>query len=573
MDTIAQGLERQYPRTNQGWHVTVIPLDEFLRGGIPRYMWLLLGVAGFVLLIACANVANLQFTRATVRAREIAVRAALGAGRWRIARQLLTESLVMSAAGSVVAVLLAGWGIDLIRWGVSDQFARAITGWDRIALDSRALVFSLAVAVVSGVLSGLAPAWQSARADLNAALREGGRTGAGGRHGARMRGMLVTAQIALAVVLMVGAGLMSKGFLHLLTQDRDIEPHALLTMRVTLPVAKYRQPQQLASFYDGVLERVQALRGVQAVAFATAVPHNEQFSFEGFTVDGNPAKPGELRLAYYHSVSPAFFRTLRIPLEQGRYFEAQDASEAAPVAIVSSSLARRYYTGSPLGQRIRIGNAADRTPWMTIVGVAADVRMSATDREFRPTMYVPLRQAPMRSMVMALRTAEPSRLTAAVLAAVREVDRDQPVYDVKTMEQLIDDDTSGLRFMAVLMSCFGVLALALAAIGVYAVMSYAVTERTHEIGVRVALGARPRNVFAAVLARGLRVTLAGVVLGMAAALALARALSNMIYGVSTTDAMTFTGVAAVLALVAVAASYVPARRALRVDPITALRWE
>ena len=256
------------------------------------------------------------------------------------------------------------------------------------------------------------------------------------------------------------------------------------------------------------------------------------------------------------------------------YFEPQDTLGSARVAIVSGVLARRYYAGSPIGKRIRIGDEANPgPPWMTIVGVAADAHMSATDREVRPAIYIPLRQEPMRSMGLAVRTADPTRLTAAVLGAVREVDRDQPVYEVKTMEQLIDDDTTGLRFLAVLMSSFGALALALAAIGVYAVMSYAVTERTHEIGVRVALGARPRDVFGAVLLRGLGVTAAGIVLGTAAALALARLLANMIYGVSTTDVATFTGVAAVLALAALAASYLPARRALRVDPIAALRWE
>ena len=581
MDAIAGRLERQFPQTNRGWRSTVIPMHDFLMGGLlGRYTWLLVGVVGFVLLIACANVANLQFARASGRSREMAVRLALGAGRWRLVRQLLGESLVLSLAGAAVGLLVATWGIDLLRTGLPTDFVSDIPNWNFIRMDGRALAFTIAIAVATGIISGLAPALQSSRhgvSHLNEALKEGGRSASAGRSRLHLRNVFVAADVALALVLLVGAGLMIKGLVRLIDREQNLRPESLLTMRINLPEAKYGQPRQSAEFYDHLLSGVRALPGVRSAAVANAIPHSgTNAAIRTFQREGEPAvAPGEQHLCEFESVSPSYLRTLSIALRRGRDFSDSDREDAPRVAIVSDRMARRYWPGEdPVGRRVRLGVDHSHGPWLTIVGVAADVVHNSFDRESRFTLYAPFEQSPMPDMHLAIRAAgDPTALIAPVESEIRHLDPEQPVYQVMTLSGLMRDQVLGLRYLAILMSIFGALALVLASIGVYGVMAYAVSERTQEIGVRMALGARKLDVLTLVFRRALLITAAGVAIGLAAAFSLARVLAGLVFGVSATDAATFTGVALLLAVVALAASYIPARRAMHVDPISALRYE
>ena len=581
LDGISRRLEQQFPQSNRGWRSLVMPVREFVMGGLlARYTWLLVGVTGFVLLIACANVANLQLARATGRVREMAVRTALGATRWRLVKQLLAESLVLSFAGAALGVLFAVWGVDLIRSGISPDFVADIPNWKLIGVDTRALVFTVAAALASGLLAGLAPAFDAARRGndaLNETLKEGARGASTGRGRLRLRNVLVAADVALALVLLVGAGLMIKGLRRLVDREQNTQPGTLLTLRMNLPEAKYGEAGKVREFYDQLLERVKALPGVTSAALANAIPHSGlNQAIRAFSTETRqPADLGEDNRCQYRPVSPAYFRTLRIPLRAGREFTAVDGTSAPNVAVIGERLARRFWPdGDGIGKRVTIGHENGFGPWMTVVGVAADVVESSLDREPRFAIYVPFAQDPMSGMHLAVRShSDPSILVRAVVSEVRRLDRELPVFQVETMRQLASDEVTGLRYIAILMTIFGAIALVLALVGFYGVMSYAVSERTQEIGVRIALGARRSDVLALVFRRALGITLAGVAAGIAAAFALARVLAGLVFGVSATDAATFTGVALLLAAVALAASYIPARRATRVDPTTALRYE
>jgi putative ABC transport system permease protein len=579
LDGISRHLETQFPQSNRGWRSLVMPVREFVMGGLlARYTWLLVGVTGFVLLIACANVANLQLARATGRAREIAVRTALGATRWRLAKQLLAESLALSFAGGALGILFAVWGADLIRSGISADFVQDIPNWKLIALDTRALAFTVAAALATGVLSGLAPAFHSVRGQaVNETLKEGARNASMGRGRLRLRNILVAADVALALVLLVGAGLMIKGLSRLVVREQNLRPGTLLTMRMNLPEAKYSDARKVREFYDQLLSRVESLPGVVSAAVASALPHSGlNQAIRAFSTETHrPADIGEDNRCQYQLVSPAYFKTLGISLRAGREFTEADAANAPIVAVISERMARRFWSGGDaVGKRVTVGHEGDFGPWMTIVGVAADVVQSSFDREPRFVIYVPFAQDPTPGMHLAVRAhADPAALVHAVESEVRHLDRELPVYQVETLSQLLNDEVTGFRYIALLMTFFGALALVLASVGVYGVMSYAVSERTQEIGVRIALGARKRDVLALVFRRAMGIALAGVAVGVAAALALARVLAGLVFGVSATDAATFAGVALLLAAVALMASYIPARRATKVDPITALRYE
>jgi putative ABC transport system permease protein len=539
------------------------------------YMVMLLGSVAFVLLIACANVANLQFARATGRLREVAVRRALGASRWRIVAQPLTENILLSLGAGALALLVAQWGMSMIRSGMPPEIARYVLGFKDIQMDGRTLLFTLAVALASGILAGLSPAWQCSQPNLTDALKEGGRSSSVGKGRQRLRGILVAAEVALAVVLLVGASLMVRGFRTLVQKGEAMEPSTLLTLRLAITDSKYHEKHQVAGFYHQVLDRIQALPGVQSAAAVSALPFSDHSSGRIYTIEGRPEEPGDAPSGMYQVASPEYFQSLHIPLRAGRLLSASDGAEAPKVALISQRMAERWWKNeSPIGRRIKIGEASFVSPWMTIVGVVGDVIHSPYDRAPRRTLYVPYQQAPALWMDIGVRTAgDPLRLAPAVTAAIRSIDPEQPITDMLPMEKLMHNRTIGLNYMAALMAVFGGIALLLSSIGVYGVMAYLVSEQTHEIGLRIALGASRGNVLQMIFRRGLMTTAAGLAAGLALAYGFARVMASVIFGVAATDATTFIGIPLALMLVTALAIYIPASRAMKIDPIVALRYE
>ena len=565
----------EYPQTNAGHSVRVIGMVEDLTQGSRQFLLLLIGAAAFVLLLACANVANLQLARATGRAREVALRSALGASRGRIAQQLLVESLLLAALGAAAGLLIASWWLPLLMRSVPPFIVEHIPGLKHIQLDYRVLAFTLLLSGLAGVLAGLAPTLQVSRPDLNEALKEGARGGsvAPGRH--RLRALLVVSEVALAMVLLAGAGLMVKGFRALMERDQGFDRQGILTFHVNLPAAKYSSSAQVQDFYRRLMERTQALPGVESAAAASSLPSDWSWNWTRVTIEGQaPPAPGEMRLASSQVISPDFFRTLRVPLQQGRAFTSQDGGNTPAVVIISQSFARHYFgSGKALGKRLRLGDDPGE-PWRMVVGVVGDILRSPFDSQPDPTAYVPLAQAPLATMAVAIRaTGDPLALAAAVRAQVQALDRNQPVYDVRTLAQILSDNVSGVHSSESLMVIFGLIALALAAAGIYGVLAYLVAQRTHEIGVRLALGARPRDVLRLILTNAAVLATLGLAIGILVALALARLLSGSLFGVVSVDVAVFMGCTAVLTLAAGLASYVPARRAAKVDPMVALRYE
>ena len=573
---IGARLQKSYPDTNARRSFQVLPLHRILVDGeTEQYLQMLLGSVLFVLLIACVNVANLQFARATGRLREVAVRTALGAGRGRVIVQLVTESLLLSLAGALVGLGVAKWGILLVRDNMPPEIMRFIVGWQNMQLDSRALLFTLAAAVAAGILAGLAPAWQCSRPNLTDTLKEGGRGASvgGGRH--RLRSILVAAEIALAVILLVGAGLMVRGFQTLVAAGERIQPDTLLTLRLTLTSTHYKEPQQMYGFYRTLVDKLNSLPGVRSAAVVTSMPYSDHSNGRNFTIEGRPVQQGDLPTAMYQVASPSYFGTVHVPLIAGRLIENRDGSEAPKVALVSQGLADYWWKQeSPLGKHIRIGGVTSKNPWLTIVGVVGDMVHDPYDRQPRRTIYLPFQQAPQLWMDVGVRTAgDPMRLGPAVTAAIQSVDREQPVTGMMTMRKAIHDRAIGLNYMAWMMGIFGAMALVLSAIGVYGVMAYLVSEQTHEIGIRMALGAQRDNVLRMVFRRGIATIVAGLAAGLPLAYALARLLASLIFGVKATDLPTFIGIPLALVAAAALAIYVPARRAMRIDPIVALRYE
>ncbi|MDF3043117.1 MAG: hypothetical protein K0Q71_5823 [Thermomicrobiales bacterium] len=569
-------LEQSYPNTNKNRRFAAMPVMQLLVEGETRsYLQMLLGAVVFVLMIACANVANLQFARATGRLREVAVRTALGASRWRVVVQLVTESVMLSLTGAALGLALAKWGIDTIRGGMPPEVEKYILGWKDMHLDSRALLFSLLAAVAAGVLSGIAPAWQCSRPNLADSLKEGGRGGTAGRSRRRLRSALVAAEIALAVVLLVGAGLMVRGFGNLVKSGESLEPSTLISMHLAVTRTKYSENHQVAEFYRQVIERVGALPGVRSAAAVTAMPYSNNTNGNVFTIEGRAVEAGDLPGGMFQTVSPGYFATVRLPLRAGRLFAESDGPDAPPVAIVSERMAQRWWNGeSPIGRRIRLGGVTSQSRWMTIVGVVGDILHNPYDRVPRRAFYVPYQQSPQTWMDIGVRTAgDPLRLAPAITAAIRSVDPEQPITDMRTMTKSIHDRAIGLNYMAALMGTFGVLALVLSAIGVYGVMAHLVNEETHEIGIRMALGASRGSVLNMILRRGMLTTAIGLAIGLPMAYGFARLMGSLIFGVSATDPVTFGGISVALVAAAALAVFVPARRATKIDPIVALRYE
>jgi len=577
MRSISQRQAEAYPDTNKGWQLRPMPLREFVTSTLTRqYTLLLLAAVGVVLLIACANVANVQFARVTARSNEFAVRTALGGSAWRVVRLLLTESLLLSLAGAAVSLFLAQWGLKIALTHMPPDIAKFVAGWKSIELDAEAFAFTLAIAVLSGILSGIAPAFLSSRTNLSETLKDGGRAMSSGRARHRLRSTLVVIEVSLALVLLVGAGLLVKGFRGLLNVNESYSPSTLLTMNLTLPEPHYAKPEVRRAFHEEVLQRLRSAPGVQSVALVSHVPYANggDLGTDIFAIEGRqPSERGDLTDAIIEDTTTSYFSLLHIALVDGRFLTDSDGAETPRISVISQSLARRYFPGeNPLGKRIKIGGANSDAPWLTIVGVVKDVHYSWIVKEEVPTIYRPFRQSPPYYTTIVLRTTEtPLQQVPAVRRELAAIDPELPLYNIKPQDQVIQESIIGIAYVAVMMATLGIIALVLASAGVFGVMSYAVTERAHEIGVRMSLGAKSNDIVQMVLSRGMLLTGTGLVIGLPIAFLLARALSSLLFGVDTTDLDSFIGLPLLLAAVAAAACYLPARRAARLDPLKALR--
>ncbi|HEX8651885.1 MAG TPA: ABC transporter permease [Pyrinomonadaceae bacterium] len=570
--SVARRLEQQYPETNTNYGMGLTLLPEQIVGDMRRTLFVLLAAVGFVLLIACANVANLSLARGATRGKEIAIRVAMGASRSRVVRQLLTESVLLAVLGGVLGLLLAVWGVDMLVALSPEDLPRV----KEVTIDPRVLSFSLLISILTGVLFGLAPALSFSRGrDLNETLKEGGRASGAATGHNRMRSLLVVAEVALSLMLLVGAGLLIKSFLKLSKVETGFDATSVMTMRISLPQTKYAEPQRRAAFYQQLLERTRALPGVEAAGVISELPLSGQNNDTYFTIEGKPpAAPGsEDRLANFRTASPDYFRVMGIPLIRGRFFNDGDREGAPHAVIISETFARRFFPDEDaLGKRLTIDLGE---PWTgEIVGVVGNIRHFSLATEPFREMYMNIAQTPRGSVNLVVRTrSDPAALTAAIKQEVQGLDRDLPIYNPKTMEQRVSESAAAPRFRTLLLALFAALALVLAAVGIYGVISYSVTQRTHEIGVRMALGAGRRDILKLVVGHGIVLTLIGVAIGLIGAFMLTRIMATFLFGVSATDPLTYAVVSLLLIGVALVACYVPARRAMRVDPMVALRYE
>jgi putative ABC transport system permease protein len=570
-------VERQWSNPQEGsglplWSYEVEPLKEFITGNLRPVLLVLLAAVGCVLLIATANVANLLLARGSTREREMAIRAALGASRFRLLRQLLSESVLLAAAGGALGLLLASYGVDLLLKLEPGNLPRM----HEVGIDKGVLAFTSCVSLLSGLLFGLAPAMQVSRTNLNESLKEGGRTSTETRGRKRLRALLVVSQTALALVLLAGAGLMIKSFVRLQQVNPGFNPEGLLSVQLSPTPTRYGDDVKKVAFHRELLDRVRSLPGVQAAGTSSDVPPQNVADVDVFEVAGQPIPPDQNRpLAERIILSTDYFRTMGIPLLSGRNFERTDDSNAPPVVIVNKTMAERYFPGADaVGGRIHFGDFEPDALWITIVGVVGDVKNNGLSAENAPTIYQPYEQTPAVPICLFLRSSSnPERLTAGVREVVLAIDKELPIANIKTGDQLLYDAVGQPRFHTTLIAMFAGLALLLAAVGIYGVISYSVAQRTHEIGVRLAVGARPRDVLALVIKQGMLLTLTGTAIGIGVAFGLTRLLSSLLFQVSATDPLTFGGVAAILLAVAFFACWIPARRATKVDPMIALRYE
>lgn len=575
MTTIARRLEAQYPASNTGRGVHLVSLHEDIAGDVKPALLVLLGAVGFVLLISCANVANLLLARATGRTKEVAIRNALGARRAHIIRQLLTESLLLSCMGGGLGLLLALWGIDLLI-AASPAEIPLLT---EIALDSRVLAFALIVSILTGLVFGIVPALAASKLNVNESLKEGGRSSTQGTRGNRVRSFLVVSEVALSLVLLAGAGLLVKSFLRLLQTDLGYDPARVLALNVPLSKAKYTDADAQARFFQEALQRIGTLPGVEAAGATNLLPLNGNDRFNTFNIEGHPrAMPGSELAARSQVISPDYFRATSMGLRRGRAFTERDVKNASPVIIVNEAFAHHYFaTGEdPLGKLVLIdADEEAKLPPREIVGVVADVRQSGFDAEVAPAFYVSYLQSPVRQMDIVVHSTQPdaAALAPAVRGAIKEVNSNQLIWETRTMRDLLAQSIAPRRFNMLLLVIFALVALTLAAIGIYGVISYSVTQRTHEIGVRLALGAQTFDVLRLIVGHGMMLALGGIALGLISALAVTRLMASLLYGVSALDPIVFAGVSLLLAAIALMACYIPARRATKVDPMIALRHE
>ncbi len=571
METIAGRLREQYKEFNTGWGITVVPLREQFAGELRPALRVLMGAVGFVLLIACANVANLLLARVGSRQREIAVRTALGAGRIRIVRQLLTESILLSVLGGAAGLLLAWWGMSLLV-----RLSPPELGSLRdIELNATVLGFTFAVSLLTGVLFGLVPALESANLKLSETLKEAGRSLAGGLRSHRLRGALVVAEVALALVLLVGAGLLIRSFQRLQSVDTGFNSQNVMTMRVALPGSRYTQDTQRINFFTDAVTQMQGLPGVESAGVINYLPFAGPGAGTGFEIEGQPKPlPGQVPGTGVCVSDEHFFQAMQIPLKRGRMFTEQEVKEMRHVVVVNEALAKKYFPNvDPLGQRITIAMKNENVP-TEIIGVVADVKHAKFDKPAEPMSYWPIAELPYNSMTFVLRTrGEPESVAAAARQVIQRLDPQQPVADVRTLASILGNSIARQRFNTLLLTIFAGVALLLSAIGIYGVLAYSVTQRTHEIGIRAALGASSTEILRLILRQGIRLTLPGIALGLIAAFALTRLAKTLLFEVGATDPLTFGVVTLLLLGVALLACWIPARKAAHVDPMVALRYE
>jgi putative ABC transport system permease protein len=567
-------LEQQFPDRyppSRRFSFSIRPLLEQAVGDIRLALYVLLGAVGCVLLIACVNVANLLLARAAAREKEMAIRTAIGAGRWRVARQLLTESVLLSAVGGALGLMLAVWWLGLLRWLDPSDIPRL----EAVSIDKRALAFTAAVTVFTGILFGLAPALRGSRMNLGVTLKEGGRSLAGGGH-RLLRNLLVVTEIALSVVLLVCAGLLIRSFVHVQQVAPGFAPQNVISMRLALVGPAYSEEVRRVSFYQQLWERIRRLPGIEAAGGVSTLPLTGAIGWGSVTIEGYDASSGQSMIqSDLRAASVGYFEAMKIPLVRGRFFAEQDTKESEKVVIVDANMASKYWPNAdPIGKRLKFGGPDSNNPWMTVVGVVGNVKHYALDIDSRVALYTPHMQGGAGSLSVVARTAaDPVSLAAAVTREARAIDPNLPIYDVKTMEQWLSESLARRRFAMLMLGLFATVAMLLAAVGVYGVMSYTVAQRTREIGVRVALGAQTLDVLRLVVRQGMSLAGIGVVIGLVVALGATRLMTGLLFGVRATDPVTFVAIPLLLAIVALSACLLPARRATKVDPMTALRSE
>ena len=573
IDNLMGRLEKQFPESNTGAGATVYPLVEDIVRAYDKPIWITMGFVGFVLLIACANIANLMLARASGRHREIALRAALGASRWRIVRQLLTESLIVALIGGAVGVLIGFWGIDALRWANPSDAAKHAAGWHQLGINVPVLLFTLGISLFSGLVFGLTPALQVSKPNLNDAMKESGRQTSASSH--RLRSSLVVFEVAMSLVLLVGAGLAIRSFLAVVKTNPGFKTDSVLTMRLMLPGAKYAEEAQREAFSSDLVQRVKATPGVESAAIVNFLPLSGLSTSDMYLVEGEaqPA-PGQENDGRYRVATPDYFQTMRIPIVRGRAFTEHDKAGTPRVVIVNEALARKHWPGQDaIGKRICFYGPPERTNWMEIVGVVQDVTHEI-NVPVKPEYYLPFAQDPWNMMTIVARTkVDPTSLASEIRKQVWAIDKDQPVFEVKSMDELWSMAASLYSFSSVTLGFFAVLALLLASLGIYGVMAFAVAQRTQEIGIRMALGATTSEVMKLVLKHGMKLAVLGIAIGLVGAWGLTRFMKALLVDVQPTDLLTFGVVSGCLFIAALLACYVPARRATKVDPLVALRYE
>ncbi len=575
MDIIADRMKQQYPANyppSGGLTISVVPLLEQVVGDISLSLRVLFGAVGFVLLIACANVANLLLSRAATRQKEIAIRAALGASRTRLIRQLLTESMLLALAGGSLGLLIALLAVKALRLFAPDNIPRL----NEVGIDGRVMAFTCLIALLTGIVFGLAPALRASRVDLNEVLKEGGRSsgGASGGGGSRTRKLLVVSEVALSLLLLIGAVLLLRSYQRIGNAYPGFNPHNVLSLRLQLPAARYPTPDSIISFFRRVGETLNRSPEIESAATTYSLPMSTvALAWEPIAIEGYvPENSQDSIISNVRIVSPDYFRTMSVPLLRGRYFDEHDIKGAPETVIVDETLAERFWPNEdPIGKRLQRGGSSS---WRTVVGVISDAKQYSSEKEPPIAVYFPFEQYVARSMFLVIRTIpDPAQMTPAITREIQTLDPDMPVFDVNTMDQRLHFSLARRRFSMFLLGAFAVIASILAAIGIYGVMSYSVTRRTHEIGIRVALGARSGSILTLVIRQGFVLASIGIGVGLIGAFLLTRVMSSLLFEVSATDPFTFVATPLLLASVSLLASYIPARRAARVDPMVALRCE